>query len=215
VVYASNERVAQSGITYEELADPKWKGKICTRSGQHTYNVALVASMIAHLGAEKAETWLKGVRDNLARRPAGGDREQVRDVYAGLCDLAIGNTYYMAAMQKNADQKPWADSVRILFPDANGRGTHVNITGMALAKHAPNKENAIKLMAYLVSAEAQQIYAEANGEYPVVTGVAVSDLVASWGPLNADPLPLSKAAELRTEASELIDRVRFDQGPGS
>ena len=213
VVYASKDRVKQDAITYEELADPKWRGKICIRSGQHTYNVALVASMIAHHGEEYTEKWLSGLKANLARRPAGGDREAVRDVQAGLCDIAIGNTYYMAAMLKNPDQKAWADAVRIVFPNANDRGTHVNVSGMALTANAPNKDNAIKLMEFLASPEAQRIYAEANGEYPVVEGIPASPLVQSWGPLKADQLPLSKIAALRKQASELIDRVQFDQGP--
>lgn len=215
IVYASKDRVKQSKITYEELADPKWKGKICIRSGQHTYNVALVASMIANLGEEKAEAWLTGVRDNLARKPAGGDREQVRDVQAGLCDLAIGNTYYMAAMQKNPEQKAWADAVTILFPNSDDRGTHVNITGIAQAANAPNKANAVALMEFMASNQAQQLYAEANGEYPVVAGVELSPTVKSWGELKADTLPLSKISELRKKASEMVDRVRFDQGPNS
>lgn len=213
VVYASKDRVKQDAITYEELADPKWRGKICIRSGQHTYNVALVASMIAHHGEEATEKWLTGLRANLARRPAGGDREAVRDVQAGLCDIAIGNTYYMAAMLKNPDQKSWADAVRIVFPNAADRGTHVNVSGMAMTASAPNKENAQRLMEFLASPEAQRIYAEANGEYPASDGVAASPLVQSWGPLKADPLPLTKIAALRKRASELIDRVQFDQGP--
>ncbi len=213
VVYASKDRVKQDAITYEELADPKWRGKICIRSGQHTYNVALVASMIAHNGEEATEKWLAGLKANLARRPAGGDREGVRDVKAGLCDISIGNTYYMAAMLKNPDQKAWAEAVRIIFPNANDRGTHVNVSGMALTANAPNKENAVKLMEFLASPEAQRIYAEANGEYPVVDAVPASPLVQSWGPLKADPLPLTKIAALRKQASELIDRVQFDQGP--
>ncbi len=213
VVYASKDRVKQDAITYEELADRKWRGKICIRSGQHTYNVALVASMIAQHGEEATEKWLTGLKANLARRPAGGDREAVRDVQAGLCDIAIGNTYYLAAMLKNPDQKAWADAVRIIFPNANDRGTHVNVSGMALTANAPNKENAVKLMEFLASPEAQRIYAEANGEYPVVDGVPASPLVQSWGPLKADPLPLTKIAALRKQASELIDRVQFDQGP--
>jgi len=213
VVYASKDRVKQNAITYEELADPKWRNKICIRSGQHTYNVALVASMIAHHGEAETEKWLTGLRDNLARRPAGGDREGVRDVQAGLCDLSVGNTYYMAAMLKNPEQKAWADAVRIIFPNAADRGTHVNISGMSLVKDAPNKANALKLMEFLVSPQAQKIYAEVNGEYPVVAGVPASPLVQSWSELHADPLPLTKIAELRKKASELIDRVQFDQGP--
>jgi len=215
VVYASKDRVKQDSITYEELADPKWKGKICIRSGQHTYNVALLASMIANDGEEKAETWLNGLKANLARKPAGGDREQVRDVQAGLCDIAIGNTYYMVAMQKNPEQKAWADAVKILFPNAGDRGTHVNISGVALAAHAPNKSNAMKLIEFLVSDQAQEIYVEANGEYPVSPHVKPTELVASWGPLKADKLPLSKIGELRKKASEMVDRVRFDAGPNS
>jgi len=155
VVYASKERVPQDTITYEELADPKWKGKICSRSGKHQYNISLIASMIAHLGEAEAEKWLRGVKENLAHRPAGGDREQARDVYSGKCDLAIGNTYYVALMLKNPEQKAWAESIKVLFPNANDRGSHVNISGMALTKYAPNKENAIKLMEFLASPEAQ------------------------------------------------------------
>lgn len=215
VFYVSKDRVKDTALTYEDLADPKWKGKICTRSGQHTYSVALVASMIANDGKEKAETWLTGLRDNLARKPAGGDRESVRDVQAGLCDIAIGNTYYMAAMLKNPEQKPWADAVRIVFPNANDRGTHVNISGMALAAHAPNTENAAKLMAYLASPAAQKMYAEVNAEYPVVAGVEATGLVKSWGELKPDSLPLAEIARLRKEASELVDKVQFDAGPGS
>jgi iron(III) transport system substrate-binding protein len=213
VVYASKERVKLDQITYEELADPKWRNKICIRSGQHTYNVALVASMIAHHGEVETEKWLTGLKANLARRPSGGDREAVRDVKAGLCDLAVGNTYYMAAMLKNPEQKAWAESVNMLFPNAADRGTHVNVSGVSMTKSAPNKANALRLMEFLASPEAQRIYAEANGEYPVVQGVPASPLVQSWGELHADPLPLTKIAELRKKASELVDRVQFDQGP--
>jgi iron(III) transport system substrate-binding protein len=215
VVYASKERVAADAITYEELADPKWKGKICIRSGQHTYNVALVASMIANLGEEKAETWLSGLRDNLARKPSGGDREAVRDIKAGLCDIGIGNTYYMAAMLNNPEQKPWAESVKILFPNAADRGTHVNISGAALAAHAPNKAHGVAFIEFLATPDAQELYADKNGEYPVVAGVEASDLVKSWGSLKPDPLPLERVAELRKKASELIDKVKFDAGPSS
>lgn len=215
VVYASNDRVKDTAISYEELAEPKWKGKICVRSGQHTYNIALIASMIAHHGEEKAEAWLTGLRDNLARKPAGGDREGVRDVQAGLCDLAIGNTYYMGAMLKNPEQKVWAESVHIIFPNAADRGTHVNASGMALAANAPHRDAAVKFMEWLVSPEAQNIYAAANSEYPVVDGVETTDLIKSWGPLKPDPVTLEELAALRQKASELVDKVRFDQGPSS
>ncbi len=213
VVYASKARVKQDAITYEELADPKWKGRICIRSGKHVYNVSLVAAMIAHKGEAGAEAWLRGLKANLARKPAGGDREQVRDVQAGLCDIAIGNTYYMAAMLQNPAQKAWADSVRLIFPNAKDRGSHVNISGMALAKNAPNKANAIKLMAFLASEDGQRIYADVNSEYPVNPKVAVSELVKSWGALMPDKLPLEDIAKYRKAASELVDKVGFDAGP--
>lgn len=215
VFYVSKDRVKETAMTYEELADPKWKGRVCMRSGQHTYSVALIASMIAHHGKDETEKWLQGLKSNLARKPAGGDREAVRDVQAGLCDIAVGNTYYMAAMLKDPNQKAWAEAVRIVFPNANDRGTHVNVSGMVLAAHAPNKANAEKLMAYLVSPAAQKIYAEGNSEYPVVPGVATTDLVKSWGELKPDSLPLQEIARLRKEASELVDKVQFDAGPGS
>jgi len=142
VLYASKDRVAQNTITYEELADPKWKGKICTRSGQHAYNVALFASMIANIGEAEAEKWLEGVKNNLARKPDGNDRAQAKAIFSGECDLGIGNTYYVGLMQTNEkkpEQKEWAKSIKVLFPNSQGRGTHVNISGMALAKHAPNQ----------------------------------------------------------------------------
>lgn len=213
VIYASKERVTQKSITYEELAEPKWKGKICVRSGQHTYNIGLLASLIAHHGEAKAEAWLRGIKSNLARKPAGGDREQVRDVKAGLCDVAIGNTYYMAAMQTgNAEQQGWAAAVNIIFPNAEGRGTHVNISGAVLGKNAPNKANGIQLIEFLASDEGQRIYAERVSEYPLKAGISISDRVKGWGTLKPDPLPLSKVAEFRRKASELVDKVEFDQG---
>ncbi|TYC67808.1 Fe(3+) ABC transporter substrate-binding protein [Stappia sp. BW2] len=218
VIYASKERVDQDSITYEELADPKWKGRLCTRSGQHVYTVGLVASMVAHHGAEETEKWLEGVRDNLARKPAGNDRAQVKAIYAGECDIALGNTYYMGLMQTNEkepEQQVWADSVRILFPNTNDRGSHVNIAGVILAKNAPHKDNAIKLIEFLSSGEAQKIYAETNHEYPVKPGVAVSERVASWGEFKKDTLPLADIAKNRKTASELIDKVGFDDGPAS
>lgn len=218
VVFASKARVKQDSITYEELADPKWRGKICIRDGQHVYNIALFASMIAHHGEEKAKAWLKGLKNNLARKPSGNDRAQIKAVFAGECDLAIGNTYYLAKMMlddKEPEQKEWAAAVKILFPNADGRGTHVNVSGMVLAKHAPHREEAIKLMEFLSSDEAQRIYAETNHEYPVKEGVPVSELVASWGELKADPMPLSEIAKLRKKASELVDEVAFNEGPSS
>ena len=218
VVYASKERVKQEAITYEELADPKWRGKICIRSGQHVYNVALIASMIAHHGEEWTEQWLKGVKANLARKPAGDDRLQVKGVYAGECDIAIGNTYYMGAMLKNdtePEQKAWADSVHILFPNSGDRGTHVNVSGAVVAKYAPHKDNAVKLIEFLASDRGQEIYAEVNNEYPVKEGVPWSALVKSWGDFKPDPISLNEIAGWRKKASELVDKVGFDEGPSS
>lgn len=218
IVYASKERVAQNAITYEELADPKWRGKICIRNGQHVYNVALIASMLAHHGEEKTTEWLKGVKANLARKPAGNDRGQVKSVYAGECDLAIGNTYYMGKMatnDKKPEQKEWAASVKILFPNTEDRGTHINLSGVILARNAPNKDNAIKLIEFLSTDEAQQIYATVNHEYPVKAGVPWSDLVKSWGEFKPDSIALDKVAKLRRRASELVDEVRFNDGPSS
>ena len=174
--------------------------------------------MIAHHGEEKTEEWLRGLKANLARKPAGNDRAQVKGVYAGECDLAIGNTYYMAKMmlnQKNPAQQQWAASVKMLFPNAQDRGTHINLSGMILAKNAPNKENAIRFMEFLSSDDAQEIYAEVNHEYPVKEGVPWSDLVKSWGELKPDSLSLEQVATLRKKASEMIDKVAFNDGPSS
>ncbi|HSD93316.1 MAG TPA: Fe(3+) ABC transporter substrate-binding protein [Methyloceanibacter sp.] len=218
VIYASKERVKQDSITYEELADAKWRGKICARSGQHPYNVALIASMIAHHGEQWTEEWLRGVKANLARKPAGNDRLQVKGVYAGECDLALGNTYYMGAMltdEKAPEQKAWAESVNILFPNSNDRGTHINISGAVVAKYAPNKDNAIKLVEFLASDKGQEMYAEVNHEYPVRDGVPWSPLVKSWGDFKPDPISLNEIAALRKQASELVDKVGFDEGPSS
>ena len=144
VIYASKERVKDTAITYEDLADPKWKGKICIRSGQHIYNNALIGAYIAHYGEAKAEQWLKGVKANLAQKPSGGDRETARDVAAGKCDLGIGNTYYWALMHdKEADKKAWADATRVILPTFKDGGTHVNLSGVVLPAHAPNKANAM------------------------------------------------------------------------
>ncbi len=218
VVYASKERVKQESITYEELADRKWRGKICIRSGQHGYNVALIASMIAHHGEAWTEQWLKGVKANLARKPAGDDRLQVKGVYSGECDIAIGNTYYMGVMLKNdkaPEQKAWADSVNILFPNSDERGTHVNVSGAVVAKHAPHKDNAVKLVEFLASDRGQELYADVNNEYPVKEGVPWSPLVKSWGDFKPDPISLNDIAALRKKASELVDKVGFDEGPSS
>jgi len=211
VIYASKERVKQDAITYEELADPKWKGKICIRSGQHIYNNALFAAYVAHHGEAKAEEWLRGVKDNLAQKPSGGDREQARDVAAGKCDLAIGNTYYWALMMNNdPDKKPWAEATKVILPTFAGGGTHVNLSGALLLKNAPNKANGVKLIEWLASEQAQNLYADSNYEYPVRAGVPVNATIAGYGKLNADTLPVSKIAASRKAASTLVDKVGFD-----
>ena len=216
VVYASKDRVSQSNITYEDLADPKWKGKICTRDGQHPYNIGLISSMIAHDGLEKTEAWLRGLKSNLAHKPDGTDRTQAKAIMAGECDIALGNTYYVGLMmtdEAEPEQKEWAAAIKILFPNAQDRGTHVNISGMGLAKYAPNKDNAIKLMEFLSSQQAQEIYANQVFEYPVLPGAQASDVVVGFGPIKPDPLPLIEIAVHRKEASELVDKVGFNDGP--
>jgi iron(III) transport system substrate-binding protein len=218
VVYASKERAKLDKVTYEDLADPKWRGKICIRSGQHVYNVALIASLIAAHGEEWTENWLKAVKANLARKPAGDDRLQVKGVYAGECDIAVGNTYYMGAMLKNdkePEQKEWANSVNIVFPNTDDRGTHVNISGAVVAKYAPHKDNAVKLLEFLASDKGQEMYADVNNEYPVKEGIPWSPLVKSWGEFKPDPISLNDIASLRKKASELVDKVGFDEGPSS
>jgi iron(III) transport system substrate-binding protein len=211
VVYVSKERVKDTAITYEELADPKWKGKICIRSGQHMYNNALVAAVVVKLGEAKAEEWLRGLKANLAQKPSGGDRETARDVAAGKCDLGIGNTYYWALMNdKEADKKAWADATRVILPTFMNGGTHVNLSGVALAKNAPNAANAMKLIEWLGSEQAQKIYADVNYEYPIRAGVPVNPTIAGYGQLKADPTPLSQIAEARKAATKLVDKVGFD-----
>ncbi len=212
LVYAAKD-LKLASLTYESLADPKWKGKICTRSGQHPYNVGLTAAYLVHHGEAKTEAWLRGVKANLARKAAGGDREGARDILGGLCDLAVGNSYYIGLMRSGAggpDQRKWGDGIDVVLPVFEGDGTHVNATGAAVAKNAPNKANAIKLLEFAVSPEMQAIYAKANFEYPVLAGAAIDPVIAALGPLKVDSIPLVEIAKARKKASELIDRVGFD-----
>ncbi len=209
-IYSSKDRLGKLDINYEDLADPKYKGKICTRSGKHPYNVSLVASMIAHHGEQETKTWLEGWKDNLARKPQGNDRAQVKAVSEGLCDLAIGNSYYLGKMIQDPKQKVWADAIEINFPNQDNRGSHINVSGMALAKYSKNQESALKLMEYLSGDKAQQTYAEVNFEYPVKADVAPSKLVASWGEFKTDDLPIYKLAEYHSAAIKLLDEVKFD-----
>ncbi|SNX70514.1 iron(III) transport system substrate-binding protein [Cereibacter ovatus] len=211
IVYASKERVADGEVTtYEDLASDKWKGRICTRSGTNDYNVALVGAVIAHKGEDAAKGWLEGVKANLAKKPDGGDRDQVKAIWAGECDISLGNTYYMGQMVSDPEQKAWADSVRIVFPTFEGGGTHMNISGVAMTKAAPNREAALKLMEWLSSDEAQRIYAETNHEFPVKPGVARSALVQGWGEFTPDSLNLAEIAAQRAAALKLVETVDFD-----
>lgn len=211
ILYASRERVPEGAITtYEDLADPKWKGRICTRSGKHVYNRSLIASMIAAHGEEKAEEWAKGVVANFARKPQGNDRAQVKAIHEGQCDIAIGNTYYYALMKNNEkqpEQKDWAASVRPVFPNQDGRGAHVNASGAGVLKSAKNKDNAIKLLEFLSSDLAQEMYGELNHEYPVKPGVPQSAEVRSWGEVKFDTLALSKISDNAEPAARLADRA--------
>lgn len=211
IVVVSRDRVGVDAIaSYEDLAKPELKGRICTRSGKHGYMVALTASMIAHHGGAAAKDWLAGLKANLARKPQGNDRAQVKAISEGECDVAIINSYYMGAMMTNEEQAPWADSVRIIFPNQSGRGTHMNISGIALTTAAPNKDNAIKLLEFLTSDIAQKMYAETNYEYPVKQDVAWSGLVESWGKFKYDTLPLADIAKHRTSAAKMADEVGYD-----
>lgn len=216
VFYASVDRVSETALSYDDIAKPDWKGRLCTRSGQHAYNIGLIADYITHHGPDKARTWLAGVRDNLIGRPTGNDRAQVKEIYSGACDLAIGNTYYMGLMQTSTDepeQQEWAKSARIIFPTDGEFGTHVNVAGVVLAKYAPHRENAEKLIDFLLSEEGQALYALGNFEYPVVPGVAASPIVTEWGDFTRDPTPLSEIAANRDAASALVDELGFDRGP--
>ncbi|MDH5748430.1 MAG: Fe(3+) ABC transporter substrate-binding protein [Rhodospirillales bacterium] len=222
VIYAHKTRVKEGEITsYEDLALPRFKGRICSRSGKHPYNITLLASIITAKGEAAAADWARGVKANLARRPQGNDRSQVKAIWQGECDVALGNTYYMGNMatnDKKPEQKKWAASVRIIFPNqktnatggSQDRGTHVNASGGAVTTSSKNRENAIRLLEFLSGKEAQAIYAEQNFEYPVKPGVRWHTLVASWGSFRADDHNLNQIAAQRSLAAKIMDRVEFD-----
>ncbi len=211
IVYASKDRVAPGDVTtYEDLADPKWQGRICTRSGLHDYNIALLGAMITHHDEAYATTWAEALKANLARKPEGGDRDQVKAIAAGECDIALGNTYYMGQMLADPEQKTWAEAVTITFPVFEGSGTHLNISGIAMTKSAPNRDNALKFMEWLAGDTAQKIYAEINHEFPVKPGVPKSELVASWGEFTPDATPLADIAATRPAALKIMETVDFD-----
>ena len=211
IIYASKDRVADGEITtYEDLASDKWQDRICTRSGMHAYNIALTSAIVHHQGEAGAKAWLEGIKSNLARKPQGNDRAQVKAIWAGECDIAIGNTYYMGKMLADEEQHDWANSVNVVFPKFENGGTHVNVSGVALAKHAPNPENALLLMEFLTSPAAQEIYAEINYEYPIADGTNPDDLVASWGSFTADSVNLMTLAANRPSALRITEEVDFD-----
>jgi iron(III) transport system substrate-binding protein len=210
VIYASKERVPRGAInTYEDLADPRWKGRICTRPSHHPYNVALLASLIVHHGVEQAEDWARKVANNLARKPQGNDRGQVRAISEGICDLSLGNSYYMGAMLNDPDQVGWAKAVYMIFPNQDGRGTHMNISGAGVTRATKHKAEAVRLLEYLSSAEAQSMYAQGNYEYPVKPDAKWSPLVESWGRFKPDDVDLTKVAKLRAEAVRVFDRAGY------
>jgi iron(III) transport system substrate-binding protein len=212
VLYTAKD-VTLPGFTYEDLADPKWKGRICIRSGQHPYNTALIAAHISHHDPAATEKWLSAFHDNLARKPGGGDRDVAKDILGGICSIGIANSYYVGLMRSGKggpEQIPWGDAINVTLPIFKDGGTHVNISGAAVAKFAPNKAEAIKFLEYLVSDDAQRIYAEANYEYPVKVGVAVNPIIASFGDVKIDSVALAELVRHRKQASELVDKTGFD-----
>ena len=212
VIGVSKERVQKGEINkYEDLADPKWKGRICSRPGSHVYNRALVASIIATHGEAKAEAWARGVVANFARRPQGNDRAQAKAIFQGECDVAIMNHYYYGKMLKSDKmaQRDWANAINIVFGNqgADERGAHVNISGGGVTLHSKNKSNAIKLLEFLVSEEAQMLYGKINYEYPVNPATPIAPELKIWGDFKKDSLPISRLAELAPQAQMIIDRV--------
>ncbi len=215
VIFVKRDEDNFDNITYERLADDNLQGSICVRDGQHPYNLALISAMIAHHGSQSARMWLEGLKSNLARRPSGNDRLQVKGVFSGECKVAIANTYYMGKMltnRKNPEQTSWARAVRIIFPrfSVRGGGTHVNFSGMVMGRYAPNRENALKLMEFLSSRKAQTLYARENFEYPINPQFEWSPLVRSWGVLRDDRLSLEDIARYRAEATLLVDETGFN-----
>lgn len=212
LVYAAKD-LDLAGLSYENLADPKWKGKFCMRSGQHPYSTALIAAYIAHHGEAAAETWLKGVKANLARKAGGGDREVARDILGGICEIGIGNSYYVGRMRSGSggpEQQKWGDAIQVVLPRFENGGTHVNVSGAAVARHAPNRASAVKLLEYLASEDAQKIYATVDYEYPINPKVAPDPITKAYGTLVPDTVSLTEIAKHRKTASLLAERIGFD-----
>ncbi|MEP1449153.1 MAG: extracellular solute-binding protein [Paraglaciecola sp.] len=206
----SVDRVAAQSITkMEDLTKPEWKGRICIRSSNNIYNQSMVASLIAQLGESATEEWVNGLVKNFARPPQGGDRDQIKGVASGLCDVAIANTYYLAGMLSSKDEttKQQAKKVKVVWPNQEDRGAHINISGVALAKNAPNKAAALKLIDFLLSEESQLWYAKTNHEYPVLAGIPYSDILQSFGVFETEQVPLSQLGELNSAAVQMMDRA--------
>lgn len=212
VIYSSKERVGKlpADFSYLDLAKPEWKGKVCIRSGKNAYNLSLIASVIAHEGEVKAKEWLTGLKTNLARKPQGNDREQVKAIMEGVCDVSVGNSYYYGKMLDDEKQRAWAESVEVNLPNQASYGTHINVSGAALAKYAPHKESAVRLIEFLTSDNAQKIYAEINHEYPVKESIPASELLQSWGEFKRDQIQITDIAKYYQQASKLVDEVQFD-----
>ena len=203
-----------TAFTYEQLADPRWKGKVCIRAGQHPYNTAMIAAYLARHGEARTEAWLRGLKANLARKATGGDRDVARDIMGGICDIGIANSYYVGLMRSGAGgpvQETWGAAIKVILPTFEGGGTQVNVSGASVARHAPNRAAAVRFLEYLVSDEAQRIYAEANYEYPVKPGATVHPIIAALGTLRVDMLSLTEIARHRAAASRLVDKVGLDE----
>jgi iron(III) transport system substrate-binding protein len=209
IVYAK-DRVDPSAIkTYEDLADPKWQGKICIRSSSNEYNQSLLASIIASDGLESADAWAKGIVANMARDPQGGDTDQIKAVAAGECDIAVSNHYYLARLIRSdkAEDNAVADAVGIIFPNQDGRGTHANVSAAGVAAHAPHKDAAIAFIEYLATPAAQAYFADGNNEYPVVDGVKLSPVLEAWGSYKTDSVNVAEFGEHNAEALKAMDRA--------
>lgn len=205
-------RAAAAPARYADLAAPAWAGRVCARSSSNIYNQSLLAAMIAHDGVEQAEAWARAVRANMARRPQGNDRAQILAVAAGECDVALVNSYYLGVMLGSGDaaQREAAEAVVLVYPDQDGRGAHVNVSGAGVSAHAPNRDNAVALLEFLAGDEAQRWYAQSNSEFPAVPGVALGETVASWGEFSADPLPVATLGERNAEAVRAFDRAGWE-----
>jgi iron(III) transport system substrate-binding protein len=212
IVYAKDSVKAEDVQNYADLADPKLKGKVCTRSGSHPYNLSLMASIIAHQGEARAEEWAKGVVANFARAPKGGDTDQIKAVAAGECGVTLANTYYVARLMRSdkAEDKKVMEKVGVLWPDQKGYGTHINVSGGGMLKHAPHKQAALQFLDYLASDEAQRYFADGNNEWPVVAGVKVSNpALDTLGKFKADTLPVGSLAMYRAKAQVIFDRAGY------